>query len=123
MLRADAPHFTSFGEIYFSCVNFDVVKGWRRHKRMTQNLAVPVGCVRLVLHDGRPESATCGQNQDIMLGPDATYALVVVPPGIWSAFKGMSAGMSVIANCASILHDSEEAESRPMNDPMFKFDW
>ena len=48
MLRADAPHFETFGEIYFSVVNPGVVKGWHLHHRMTINYAVVVGMIKLV---------------------------------------------------------------------------
>jgi dTDP-4-dehydrorhamnose 3,5-epimerase len=123
MLRADAPHFVSFGEIYFSAVNHGVIKGWRRHKRMVQNLAVPAGCVRLALYDDRPQSPTLGQTADFELGPDATYALVCVPPGVWSAFKGIAEGASLVANCASIGHEPEEGETRPLTDPPVEFNW
>ena len=123
MLRADAPHFKGFGEIYFSAVNQGVIKGWRRHKRMTQNLAVPAGRVRLALFDDRPSSPTHGKTQDIVLGPQAIYALVSVPPGVWSAFKGLAEGASVVANCATIVHEPEEAETRPLTDPPVEFVW
>jgi dTDP-4-dehydrorhamnose 3,5-epimerase len=123
MLRADAPHFKAFGEIYFSSVSQGVIKGWRRHKRMTQNIAVPAGCVQLALYDDRPGSSTHGKTQELVLGPQATYALVCVPPGIWSAFKGLAEGASLVANCATIGHEPEEADTRPLADPPITFAW
>src|SRR5215813_10173862 len=69
MLRADAQHFLSFGEIYFSAVYRGVVKGWKRHSRMTLNLAAPVGRVRLVAFDDRPHSNSKGRSVDLVLGP------------------------------------------------------
>ena len=43
MLRADAEHFSGFGEIYFSMVYPGAVKAWHLHRRMTLNYAVPIG--------------------------------------------------------------------------------
>ena len=43
MLRSDDPHFSRFGEIYFSLVHPGAVKAWRTHSRTTANFAVPVG--------------------------------------------------------------------------------
>jgi dTDP-4-dehydrorhamnose 3,5-epimerase len=123
MLRADDPHFTAFGEVYFSCINPGVIKGWRRHKRMVQNLAVPAGRVQIAMVDGRPDSPTHNKVQDIIIGPDDNYALVLIPPGVWNAFKGLGSGMSVVANCASILHDPDESETRPLDNPPAAFTW
>ncbi|HVX91631.1 MAG TPA: dTDP-4-dehydrorhamnose 3,5-epimerase family protein [Xanthobacteraceae bacterium] len=122
MLRADAPHFTRFGEIYFSTVRCGAVKGWKRHRRMTLNLAVPVGRVRLVVFDDRDESPTRGKTLDLVLGPD-DYQLVVVSPGLWTAFQGMAEGASLVANCASLPHDPAEAETRSLDDPPVNVSW
>lgn len=123
MLRADDPHFNAFGEIYFSSINPGVIKGWRRHKRMVQNLAVPSGRVQIALYDDRPESPTRAQVQDVIIGPDVNYALVQIPPGVWNAFKGLGAGISLVANCASIVHDPEESDARPLDNPPVAFAW
>ena len=40
MLRRDSKNFSKFGEIYFSTVYPDKVKGWHLHKKMTLNYAV-----------------------------------------------------------------------------------
>ena len=107
MLRADAPHFERFGEIYFSGVYPGAVKAWHLHSRMTINYAVPVGTIKLVMYDERAESATRGQLVELFLG-DANYALVTVPPGVWNGFKGVGTAMALVANCASIPHDPAE---------------
>ena len=107
MLRADAPHFETFGEIYFSVVNPGVVKGWHLHHRMTINYAVVTGMIKLVLYDDRESSATRKEVQEIFLG-DSNYALVTVPPYVWNGFKGIAATPSIVANCATIPHDPTE---------------
>ena len=61
MLRATDPHFIAFGEIYFSTVYRDVVKGWHRHREMTLSYACPFGRVKLVLYDERDGSPTFGE--------------------------------------------------------------
>lgn len=122
MLRSDAPHFSAFGEVYFSTVRRGIVKGWKRHHRMQMNLAVPVGRIRLVACDGRPESPTCGQVEDIFIGQD-DYKLAVIAPGIWTAFQGISVEEALVANCASVLHGSEQVDNRSLEDPPCKVDW
>jgi len=34
MIRSDSDDFKSFGEIYFSCVYPNLIKGWHLHKEM-----------------------------------------------------------------------------------------
>jgi dTDP-4-dehydrorhamnose 3,5-epimerase len=116
-LRADAPHFQGFGEVYFSTVLPGRVKAWRRHRQATANFAVPVGRVRLALWD--EASATLGT---LELGADV-YRLVTVPPGLWTGFLGLSAEPALIANCVSLPHDPAESDRRAPDDPAMPHVW
>jgi dTDP-4-dehydrorhamnose 3,5-epimerase len=109
MLRADAPHFESFGEIYFSVILPGAVKAWKRHREMVQNFAVPVGQIKLVIYDERSDSATCGVVQELVVGSDH-YGLVRIPSRVWYGFRGIAEEASVIANCATLAHDPLESE-------------
>ena len=122
MLRADAPHFERFGEIYFSTIYPNVVKGWHRHRRMTLNYAVVSGMIKLVLYDGRPHSSTRGEVMEIFIG-DADYRLATVPPGVWNGFKGVAEFPSIVANCATIPHDPSEISRLPPDDTSIPYSW
>ena len=61
MLRASDPHFRQFGEIYFSSVYRDAIKGWHRHREMTLNYACVWGRVKLVIFDDREASVPPGR--------------------------------------------------------------
>ena len=122
MLRRDWDVFEGFGEIYFSCVFPGKIKAWHIHKRMTLNYAVPLGEIRFVLYDDRPDSPTRGEVQEMVLGPD-TYCLVTVPPMIWNGFKGLGSETSIVANCATIPHDPEEIVRRDPMDSTIPYDW
>jgi dTDP-4-dehydrorhamnose 3,5-epimerase len=122
MLREDSPVFERFGEIYFSAVYPGVVKGWHLHTRMTLNYAVPVGMVKLVCYDDRPESPTRGAVQELHVG-ELNYVLVTIPPGVWNGFKGEGVAPALVANCASIPHDPDEIERmHPFNNDV-PYDW
>jgi len=122
MLRATDPVFTSFGEIYFSCVYPNSLKAWHIHWRMTLNYAVPHGRIKFVLYDDRNDSKTKGEIQEIFLGED-NYCLVTVPPLVWNGFMGLGTEMSIVANCASIPHDPDEIERRDPFDVSIPYDW
>lgn len=124
MLRADDPHFVGFGEIYFSTIYRNVVKGWHRHHEMTLNYACVFGRVKLALFDDRPQSPSRGVLMEQFLGPDH-YALVQIPPGIWNGFKGMSDPHSIIANCCSHAHGQATHRSDRLDpfDNDIPYDW
>jgi dTDP-4-dehydrorhamnose 3,5-epimerase len=122
MLRADAPHFTEFGEIYFSVVYPGVIKGWHLHTRMTLNYAVVAGMIKLVLFDDRENSPTRGMCQELFIG-EANYVLVVIPPLVWNGFKGCGEHAAIVANCASIPHDPYEIQRLDPFDNFIPYDW
>lgn len=122
MLRRDWDVFEAFGEIYFSCVFPGAIKAWHIHKKMTLNYAVPLGEIRFVLYDDRPDSPTKGEVQEMVLGPD-NYCLVTVPPMIWNGFKGLGSETSIVANCATIPHDPDEIVRRDPMDSTIPYDW
>ena len=124
MLRADAPHFLGFGEIYFSTIYKDVVKGWHRHREMTLNYACVFGRIKLALYDERAGSPTRGALMEVFLGPEH-YALVQIPPGVWNGFKGMSDPCAIVANCCTHAHDPQ-ADRTERLDPFrnhIPYDW
>lgn len=123
MLRNDAVDFQRFGECYFSELAPGAVKAWKRHTVQTQNLAVPVGRVRLVIYDNRTGSATHGRVQDLELGRPDAYARVRVPPGLWYGFACLSEMPALVANCADMPHVPAESEQIPMDTPLIPYRW
>lgn len=107
-MKATDPHFVQFGEIYYSTIYKDVIKGWHWHREMTLNYACVHGRIKLVVYDDRDNSPTRGVLQEIFLGPD-NYALVIIPPEIWNGFKGMS-DVAIVANCCTHPHDPSRSK-------------
>jgi dTDP-4-dehydrorhamnose 3,5-epimerase len=122
MLRATDPHFQQFGEIYFSTVYRDVVKGWHRHREMTLNYACVFGRIKLVLFDERPGSPSAGELQEVFLGPD-NHALVIVPPEVWNGFKGMNDPFAIVANCCTHPHDPARSTRLDPFENHIPYDW
>jgi dTDP-4-dehydrorhamnose 3,5-epimerase len=123
MLRSDSPIFTEFGEIYFSLVNKGVVKAWKRHKVMTQRIAVPIGRIRLVLFDNRTKSATKGVVEEIILGRPDQYYLICIPPLLWYGFQGISESPALLVNCSDIPHDTKESELLSVLNDHISYSW
>ncbi|MFC1941145.1 dTDP-4-dehydrorhamnose 3,5-epimerase family protein [Chloroflexota bacterium] len=107
MLRCDDPHFTKFGEIYFSTGYPGVIKGWHEHTKQTQNNAVIQGMIKLVLYDNRPDSPTYKELMEIITGED-NYQLIQIPPNIINGYKTIGNKTAIVANCATLPHDPDE---------------
>ena len=113
-LKMSDVGFSGFGEVYFSSAGPGITSDWKRHKRMTLNLIVPVGEIKFVLFDERIGSSTFGNFSEVLLGRENYYRLTV-PPNIWLAFKGVSEVESLLANIADLEHDPLEAERLPLS--------
>jgi len=122
MLKRTDPHFVAFGEIYFSSVYRGVVKGWHRHREMTLNYACVFGRVKIVVYDDREGSASRGELVEVVLGPD-NHSLVIIPPGVWNGFKGMSDPFALVANCCTHPHDPSRSERLDPFENDIPYDW
>ena len=122
-MRNDAPEFTTFGECYFSEMVPGAVKAWKRHRKQTQNLAVPVGRVRFVVFDDRAGSITQEELLVIELGRPDDYYRLCIPNGLWYGFSCLSNYPAVVANCVDFLHDSNDVELRSDNDNSIPYCW
>ena len=122
MLRSDNSIFKSFGEIYFSTIYHNSIKGWHLHREATLNYACIKGNVKLVLFDDRDSSPTRGVCHELILSPE-NYFLVTVPPNIWNGFKGLDKSESIIANCLTLPHNEKEMVRKEPNDKKFNYNW
>ena len=86
--RADDAIFPGFGQVYITSTYPAVVKAWYRHHRQIDQIAVVKGLLKLVLFDARPDSATHGRVQEIILG-ELAPKLVQIPPGLWHGFQAL----------------------------------
>lgn len=123
MLRTDSEGYLGFGECYFSEVNPNVVKAWKKHTLQTQNMTVPSGRLRLVLFDDREGSSSNGKVDILELGRPDKYFRVTIPPKIWYGFTGISDTPALIANCVNIPHRPDETVVVPVSDNSIPYKW
>lgn len=105
-VRSLDESFVGFGEVYFTEIKKDKIKGWKRHSRMVLNLLPIVGEIILYIKkdfDDAPEEVCFGEDD---------YKLVCVEPNVWLAFSGVR-DKNIMANIASIPHDPDESENIP----------
>lgn len=106
--------FNGFGEAYFSTVDKDVIKGWKKHTQMTLNLIVPVGEIEFIIYDEEREEFF-----EIKLSQE-NYKRLTVKPNVWMAFRGIKE-FNMLLNLASIEHDPDEAVNRELKD--IAYEW
>ncbi len=123
LMRSDSPHFREIGEIYFSEINPGIVKAWKKHKLMTQNLSVPAGRIRLVFFDDRDDSPSKGTVEELILGRPDRYCLVRIPPLLWYGFQGISEIPSLIVNCTDLPHDPNESMGLDSSSSTIPYKW
>lgn len=113
-LKKTEKDFHDFGEIYFSRINHNSIKGWKKHTQMTMNLVVPYGKVQFVFFD------SFGNVLEETVGED-NYVRLNVPPGLWFGFRGIFKPFSLVANIANKIHDPNEAIRVSLDH--FNYEW
>jgi dTDP-4-dehydrorhamnose 3,5-epimerase len=117
-MKGSSVGYTGFGEAYFSQVDQGAIKAWKRHKKMTLNLMVPVGKIKFVLFDDREVTNT--QLQEVIISID-NYSRLTVPPKVWMGFQGLSEGGAVLLNIADIEHNPVEVDRLEIES--INYDW
>ena len=112
VMKKNDEGFSGFGEAYFSTINKDDIKGWKRHSKMTLNLVVVTGEVAFVVHNNI-------EFFNVKLSK-SNYQRLTVEPSMWVAFKGLSRE-NILLNIASIEHDPSESENADLD--AFDYDW
>jgi dTDP-4-dehydrorhamnose 3,5-epimerase len=110
MKKSDVGFF-GFAEAYFSTINFDDTKPWKKHLEMTLNFVVPIGEIRFVIFDDREDSTTKNNFFDVTLG-EKNYQRITIPPGLWVAFNGVGSKYNLLLNLANLEHNPAEVERK-----------
>ena len=105
-MKENSLGYKGFGEAYFSQVHDGAIKAWKRHKKMTLNLVVPVGEIKFVLFDDRNGLK---QFQEVIISR-SNYCRLTVPPMVWIGFQGLSDSVSTLLNIANIEHNPNEVD-------------
>lgn len=111
-----------FGECYFSTTDSFQPKAWKKHSRMICNLFIPKGSVKFVFFDDRDDSIDNGRIVEFELS-DINYGRLVINPGIWFGFSGISKEESLILNVCNIRHDPNESIRLEPGDNAIPYKW
>ncbi len=96
----------SFGEIYFSHIKKNKVKGWNFHKRKNCFLICVNGSVKVHLIDGRKNFKSFNNEKKILLKNNLPRILKI-PPKIWFSFSAKN--NSILSNFLETPHEKKES--------------
>jgi dTDP-4-dehydrorhamnose 3,5-epimerase len=106
--------FDGFGEAYFSTINKDDIKGWKKHTKMTLNLVVPIGEIEFIFYDEISQ-----EFMNVKLSQN-NYRRLTVQSNLWMAFRGIGE-YNMLLNLASIEHNPTEAVKVDLEE--IKYEW
>ena len=109
----------TFAEAYFSRIDHQRTKGWKKHLKMTLNLVVCEGQVTFALFDERRDQHLI---RKISLGPKIEYARLTVPPEVWVSSRGDEES-NMLINFADLIHEPTEAENLPLEHERMPIVW
>ena len=86
------------------------VRAWGLHEHSTDRLFVVKGLVSIVIFDGRRDSPTYSQLNEIRLS-ERNPALVVIPPCLYHGWKNIGTDEAFIINMPSSLYNHEKPDA------------
>jgi dTDP-4-dehydrorhamnose 3,5-epimerase len=109
IFRCDDPWFAKFGQAYFTTTIPGVVKAWHFHKLQTDHFYCLRGTVKLGLYDGRSDSKTKGEVNEVYLS-EHLPALVRIPPGVYHGWMCVSDVESMVINVTSECYNHKNPD-------------
>ena len=100
-------YFKKFGEVYFTEIKKNKIKGWNFHKKCWCLLTVPYGKVKFTFAEN-----INSKKKTIIIGKK-NYSLIVVPPRIWFNFMSIKK-ISLVVNTLNHVHNKNETLKIPI---------
>ena len=104
IFRSDDDFFEKFGQVYVTTACPGVTKAWHYHKIQADNMAVVNGMMKIVLYDGRNDSPTYGELNELFAG-ERNRILVHIPPMVMHGFKCISETEAMVVNSPTHTYD------------------
>ncbi len=110
--------------IYQSRLFPGAVGAWSCHMKSVDRLFVNQGHLKVVLYDGREESATFGRLMELHVG-DARPAFLVIPIGVWHGLQNLGASDALVLNYPTRAYDYEDPDHYrlPYDSPEIPYRW
>lgn len=91
-------------QVHITTTQVGRIRAWGLHQRSVDRLFVVKGLVSIVIFDGRKDSPTYGEVNEIRLS-ERNPALVVIPPCLYHGWKNIGTDEAFIINMPSSLYE------------------
>ena len=103
------PDNGEIDQIFTSCLNPAAVSAWHAHSVTTDRLGVVSGALRVVLYDGREQSATYRRVNEFRIGA-IRPGLLVVPPRVWHGIQNIGSVPAMVMNAVDRAYSYESPD-------------
>jgi dTDP-4-dehydrorhamnose 3,5-epimerase len=122
IIKASDPIFTSFSQWSESLMHTGVIKAWHIHQKQTDYWRVPIGSIRAVLCDLRPDSSTHMAIDEYYLGDGYRPILLKIPPGVAHGCKVLQ-GPALLTYLTDREYDPGDEGRLAFDDLVIGYDW
>lgn len=123
VIRASDSFFPEgFGQLSYALMNPGTAKAWHVHQHQVDWWYVPTGALKLALYDTRESSATHGELEEFLLGPEHGHKVVRIPPGVAHGCRVLG-GVTQLFYVTSNEYDPADEGRIPHDDPGIGYDW
>lgn len=111
-----------FGQWSHSLMFPGVAKAWHIHPHQIDWWYVPIGTLKVALHDLRDGSSTRGETMELFLGENAPSSVLKIPAGVAHGCKCIG-GPAHLFYVTSLTYDPREEGRIAYDDPTIGYDW
>lgn len=123
LIRRTDPFFAEgFGQLSHSYMREGVIKAWHIHKTQIDWWFVARGTLHVVLYDGRKESPTYGEINELTMGEKGERIILKIPPGVAHGCKVKSLH-SELFYVTSGIYDIKEEGRIAENNAEIGYNW
>ena len=122
VLRVTDDCFDEFGQWSHSLMYPGVIKAWHIHQRQIDWWYVPVGVLKVALHDTRKDSPTYRETMDFLMGDHQSPRVLRIPPGVAHGCKCLS-GPAHLFYVTSRIYDPNDEGRIIHDDSEIAYDW
>lgn len=123
IIRATDPFFVEgFGQFSHSLMYAGVTKAWHIHPTQIDWWYVPIGALKVALHDRRDGSPTFGVTDELLLGDVYGAQVLKIPAGVAHGCTAL-ADPTHLFYVTSRVYDPAEEGRLAHDDPSIGYDW